>query len=97
MKNFNEVIMKKILAGLMTVAIPLLLVGTVLQSSRYTRLKAELQDYRDKEEELITSNSKKISAIAILTCPERIERIAVEDLKMRKARSNEIVRISLEK
>lgn len=86
---------KKILMGFMTIAIPVLLLITVLQSSRYTRLKNELEDYREKEDELISNNSKKISAIAILTSPERIEKIAVEDLEMRKALPSEIMRVAL--
>lgn len=88
--------MKKFLTVFMTIAIPALLLITVLQSSRYTRLKSCLEDYYKKEEELISNNSKKISAIAILTRPERIEKIAIEDLNMRKALPSEIIRISLE-
>ncbi|MEL3907514.1 MAG: cell division protein FtsL [Treponemataceae bacterium] len=87
--------MKKFLSLLMTLGITVLLLATVLQSSRYTRLQNELQDYREKEEELITSNLKKISAIAILASPARIEKIAVEDLEMRKAKASEIIRVSL--
>lgn len=87
--------MKKFLSLLMTLGITVLLLVTVLQSSRYMRLQNELQDYREREEELITGNSKKISAIAILASPTRIEKIAVEDLEMRKATASEIIRVSL--
>lgn len=88
--------MRKFLVGFMTICIPVLLLATVLQSSRYTRLKNVLKDYCIKEEELVVNNSKKISAITILTSPERIERIAIEDLQMRKALPNEIIRVRLE-
>lgn len=87
---------RKFLAVLMTIAIPLMLILTVLQSARYISLQNVLRDYQEKEEELISGNAKKISAIAILTSPERIEKIAEEDLEMRKAKPSEIIRVSLE-
>lgn len=87
--------MKKFLSVVMTLGITVLLLMTVLQSSRYIRLQNELRDYREREEALITGNAKKISAIAILTSPSRIEKIALEDLQMRKAESSEIIRVRL--
>lgn len=87
--------MKKFLSLLMTLGITGLLLITVLQSSRYILLQKELSDYREHEELLITGNAKKISAIAILTSPSRIEKIAVEDLEMRKAKPSEIIRVRL--
>lgn len=87
--------MKKFLSVVMTLGITVLLLMTVLQSSRYIRLQNELRDYREREEALITGNAKKISAIAILTSPSRIEKIALEDLQMRKAEPSEIIRVRL--
>lgn len=87
--------MKKFLSVVMTLGITVLLLMTVLQSSRYIRLQNELRDYREREESLITGNAKKISAIAILTSPSRIEKIALEDLQMRKAEPSEIIRVRL--
>lgn len=87
--------MKKFLSVVMTFGITVLLLMTVLQSSRYIRLQNELRDYREREEALITGNAKKISAIAILTSPSRIEKIALEDLQMRKAEPSEIIRVRL--
>ncbi|MEL3903703.1 MAG: cell division protein FtsL [Treponemataceae bacterium] len=87
--------MKKFLSVVMTLGITVLLLMTVLQSSRYIRLQNELRDYREREEVLITGNAKKISAIAILTSPSRIEKIALEDLQMRKAEPSEIIRVRL--
>ncbi|MBQ7611741.1 MAG: cell division protein FtsL [Spirochaetaceae bacterium] len=88
--------MKKVLLCFMTIAIPVLLVLTVLQAGRFGHLQKELRDYRQKEDELITGNAKKISAIAILMSPARIEKIAIEDLGMKKALASEIIRVSLE-
>lgn len=87
--------MKKILSVCMTVAIPVLLLLTVLQSAKYNRLQNELDDCVAMQEELITGNAKKISAIAILQSPQRIEKIAVDDLNMKKADPADIIRVSI--
>jgi len=56
-----------------------------------------LADYNKEQSKIIDENKKKISGISILSKPERIERIAVEELKMRKALSAEILRVSISK
>lgn len=53
----------------------------VLQSSRYTSVERGLADYNKEQSKIIDENKKKISGISILSKPERIERIAVEELK----------------
>lgn len=87
--------MKKILVVLLTICIPLSLVIVVLQSSRYVILEREIRDYNKAQYEIIEENKKKISGISILSRPQRIEKIAIEELKMRKANSPEILRIEI--
>ncbi|MEL3911833.1 cell division protein FtsL [Treponema pedis] len=89
--------MKKISAVVLTMLIPLLLFAVVLQSSRYSAVEREMKDYDKEQIRIIEENKRKISGISILSKPERIERIAVEELKMRKARSAEILRIEISK
>ncbi len=87
--------MKKISAIVLTLCIPLLLFAVVLQSSRYVSIEREIKDYNKEQFKIIEDNKKKISGISILSRPERIEKIAVEELKMRKAASPEILRIEI--
>lgn len=89
--------MKKITAFFLTLSIPLLLFLTVWQSSRYTNIERELRDYDKEQYRLIEENKRKISGISILLRSERIEKIAVEQLNMRKALSSEILRIEIGK
>lgn len=89
--------MKKISAIVLTLCIPLLLFAVVLQSSRYVSIEREIKDYNKEQFKIIEDNKKKISGISILSKPERIEKIAVEELKMRKALSSEILRVSISK
>lgn len=89
--------MKKIGAVVLTLLIPFLLFAVVLQSSRYASVEREMNDYDREQFKLIEANKRKISGISILSKPERIEKIAVEELKMRKALSAEILRIEISK
>ena len=89
--------MKKIFAIVLTLLIPLFLFAVVLQSSRYAAVERELADYNKEQARIVEENKKKISGISILSKPERIEKIAVEELKMRKALSGEILRVSISK
>ena len=89
--------MKHLLAFILTVSIPCLFFLTVKQSQVYNTLEREVNAYNDEQNRLIAENKRKISAISILSKPQRIEKIAVEELDMRKADSSQIIRISLDK
>jgi len=89
--------MKHLLAFILTVSIPCLFFLTVKQSQVYNTLEREVNAYNDEQNRLIAENKRKISAISILSKPQRIEKIAVEELNMQKADSSQIIRISLDK
>ena len=89
--------MRNIIAVLLTLGIPLFLFLGVWQSARYTRLEKALQDYDREQYRLIEENKRKISAISILLRNERIEKIAMQTFKMKKADSSGILRVELEK
>ena len=89
--------MKHLLAFILTVSIPCLFFLTVKQSQVYNTLEREVNAYNDEQNRLIAENKRKISAISILSKPQRIEKIAVEKLDMHKADSSQIIRVSLDK
>jgi len=89
--------MKQLLALILTVSIPCLFFFTVKQSQVYNTLEREVNAYNNEQNRLIAENKRKISAISILSKPQRIEKIAVEELGMHKADSSQIIRISLDK
>ena len=89
--------MKHVLAFILTVSIPCLFFLTVKQSQVYNTLEREVNAYNDEQNRLIAENKRKISAISILSKPQRIEKIAVEELDMHKADSSQIIRVSLDK
>lgn len=89
--------MKHLTALILTVSIPCLLFLTIRQSHVYSALEREVAAYGDEQECLIAENKRKISAISILSKPQRIEKIALEELNMQKADSAHIIRIFLDK
>lgn len=88
---------KNILAVMLTLAIPAMLLGGVWQSTQYAELESEIRVLDERQYEIIAMNKRLVSGISVLSSPERIERVAVEDLGMRKAAPAEIMRIELKK
>jgi cell division protein FtsL len=88
---------KNVCTVLMTLAIPFFLFVSVWQTSRYTNLENEVRRLDKNQYEVIVLNKRLISGISVLSTPERIEKVALQDLKMRKAMPSEIMRIELKK
>ena len=82
-------------ACLATFLIPVLLVFQAFQSYRYKKLSAEIKKLEKKQVELVEQNRKLISDISVLSSSERIEKIAEEELGMRKANTEDIVRVEI--
>ncbi|MBQ9239301.1 MAG: cell division protein FtsL [Treponema sp.] len=75
--------------------IPSLLIINALQAGRYEKLEAEVIQIEQKQETLVERNKKLVSDISILSSADRIERRATEDLGMRKAETDDIVRVEM--
>ena len=88
---------KNVATILLTLAIPFVLFAGVWQTSRYSRLDTEVQNMEKEQYEVISMNKRLISGITVLSTPERIEKVAVVNLGMRKAQADEIMRIELKK
>ena len=80
---------------LLAVSIPALLCLYAFQAKRYTDLTREIKELENKQEKLIEDNKKLVSEISILSSAERIEKIAVEELGMHKAESDDIIRVEM--
>lgn len=80
---------------LLIVAVPLMLCLYAVQARQYTILTNEIKDLEKKQEKLIEENKKLVSDIAVLSSADRIEKIAVEELGMHKADTEDIVRVEM--
>ena len=91
LKQFKQ----KLIACTLALSIPALLAIDSMQARKYTKLEQEVASLERKQKDLVEQNKKLITSISILSSSDRIEKIAVETLGMRKAASSEIVRIEV--
>ncbi len=86
---------KALLICLLALSVPAMLTLYAIQTKKYTDLTKEIQELEVKQETLIEENKKLVSDISQLSSAERIERIAVEELGMHKAQTEDIVRVEM--
>ena len=86
---------KNAIAVLLVLMIPFFLFFAVLQGMEYSSLEAEVRQLEKEQYEVIEMNRRFISGITVLSSPGRIEKLAIENLGMRKAEAGEIMRIEM--
>ena len=75
--------------------VPLLFALNAMQADRYMKAQSEIKALEQKQIELVEQNKRLITDISLLSSGERIGKIAEEELGMRKAESEEIVRVEM--
>jgi cell division protein FtsL len=95
MKNKKAGFVKRLGIYLLSFSIPFFLVIAMVQSQQYMNIEKEVAELEQVQKDLIESNKALVTDISVLSSSERIEKIAVEQLGMRKATSDEIVRVSI--
>lgn len=95
MKNKKSGFVKRLGIYLLALSIPFFLVVAMVQSQQYMNIEKEVAELERVQKDLIESNKALVTDISVLSSSERIEKIAVEQLGMRKATSDEIVRVSI--
>ncbi len=88
-------VFKSILVCLMALCIPGLLVFNAMQARKYAELEQQVLDLEKRQSDLVEENKKLITDISILSRTDRIERIAEDELGMRKAETAEILRVEM--
>ena len=77
------------------VLVPVLCALNAVQADRYMKAQDEIKALEQKQVELVEENKRLITDISLLSSGERIGKIAEEELGMRKAESEEIVRVEM--
>ena len=95
MKVQNKQVLQTVLTCVLAALIPLLLVAYGIQTKRYADLSREIGDLEQKQERLVEQNKKLVSDISLLSSTDRIEKIAVDELGMHKAETEDIVRVEM--
>ena len=83
---------KILLISIFALTIPLMLGLYAMQAKKYSDLSKEISELEAKQEKLIEENKKLVSE---LSSAERIEKIAIDELGMHKAETEEIVRVEI--
>lgn len=78
---------------LMVFTIPLFLGLLVWQSNRYQNLNKELVRMEQWQEEWVESNKKLVAGIAEYSSPDRIEKIAKNQLGLQKVRPENLLQV----
>ena len=87
--------LKNVIAVLLVLMIPFFLFFAVWQGMNYSSLELEVRQLEQEQYEVIEMNRRFISGVTVLSSPGRIEKLAVENLGMRKAEAGEIMRIEM--
>ena len=77
------------------ITIPLFLGLAVWQANRYYSLKHELEILEETQADWVEANKRLITGIAVLSSPQRIEHIAINDLHLRKIRPEDVLQIKI--
>ncbi len=76
-------------------SVPLLLALNVVQAYRYTALKSQLEGLEAEQREWVENNKRLITALSALESPQRIEKLANGALGLKKAGTEDILRVDV--
>lgn len=79
----------------LALSIPGLLILNAVQSKKFKEQEDSVLELEEKQSEFVEQNKKLITEIGVLSSSDRIEKVAENELGMRKAESNEIVRVEM--
>lgn len=88
-------IIKTVALCIVALLIPTMLVVDAVQARKYVDLKEQVLELEDRQAQIIEENKKLITDISILSSADRIETIAQDTLDMRKAETDEIIRVEI--
>ena len=77
--------------------IPLFLGLTVWQSAQYSNLERQTKYLEEDQEKLVEKNKRLIADIAVLTSSERVENIALNDLRLTKIEPENVLQVWIER
>ncbi|MBO4320651.1 MAG: cell division protein FtsL [Treponema sp.] len=89
------IVIRIVFVCLAAISIPAMLMIDAVQARKYSDLRKQVISLEEKQSELIEENKKLITDISLLSSADRIERLASEELGMRKAETDEIIRVEM--
>ena len=93
----KQKIARNVAICLVAASIPSFLAVSGLQAKKFIDLEDEIRKMEQKQEALVEENKSLITGISVLSSADRIEAIASEQLGMKIAETNEIIRVEMGK
>ena len=87
--------MSRRLITVLVVLIPALLFANVIQAFRYSQLTSEVSRLEREQRELFEENKRIILAIALLSSPHRIGKLAEEELGLHRVATDDITEMQV--
>ena len=87
---------KRILMLILVCTIPVVLFLSSVQAYNYIKLEKEIEELEAMQKEWIEKNKKLIASIEVLRTPQRIEKIAQDDLELEKIDKERIRKVVFE-
>ncbi|HUV09142.1 MAG TPA: septum formation initiator family protein [Spirochaetia bacterium] len=87
--------MKRFLIFVFLLSIPILLSLEVWQVFRYRSLESEVSALEEQQKEWLEKNKKILANISLFRSPERIERVALEDLGLESIDYTRVIQVRL--
>jgi cell division protein FtsL len=87
---------KRLLIIIFACTIPLVLFLTRVQAYHYMKLKAEVEKMEADQKEWLEKNKKLIASIEVLRTPQRIEKLATEQLGLQKIDKKRVTLVEFE-
>lgn len=89
--------LKRVLLYIWVITIPLFFALNAWQSARYFQLAEEVERLEKVQGDQIEQNKRLVAGIAVLSSAERIEKIAKDELLLKKKGPQEIMQIHIGK
>jgi cell division protein FtsL len=86
---------KQVLIYVLALSMPLAMGLVALQSAHYTGLARQVAALNREQEDVIEVNKRLIMDIAALSSPERIEKIAKEELGLKQAPPEAVMQVRI--
>jgi cell division protein FtsL len=87
--------MRKFLLYLMVLTMPLALGFSVAQSARWSDLRKDVRSLAGQQEEIIEQNKKLLTDIASLSSPQRIEKIARDEMGLTPVKPEDVMQVRI--
>lgn len=87
--------MKKVIIALVVLLLPVFLLLNVWQAFSYRMAETNITELEARQKKMLEENKRLIIGIEFLRNPERLEKAAEEQLDMTRAKSDEIIRITV--